>query len=286
MKNPWLKVIRAAAAASASLALPFASYLRAEHAPVALLASVEVSGGTIRLSNLVPLAAPLPIRVATSKIPLGAAPQFGATREISRAALAAAIAAAGLSPSEFAIPALATVRRGGRLLSREEIFAAIRSALAKNPSLNFPSLNISDFSVDLYPLVPPGDAGLEVTQMGFDPFINRLRFRLWPRRAPGVLPFLVTAAVPASLVSRLQQPTLLSPTVPAALLQPQPPAPVLVLPGQSARLHLHSPDLDMLLDVRALQRGHLDEVIRVRLVGTGRVFRARVTGEAYLDATL
>lgn len=286
MKNSWLKVIRAAAAASALVALPLASCLRAAHAPVALLPSVEVSGSSILLSNLVPLAAPLPIRLATSKIPLGAAPQFGATREISRAALAAAIAAGGLSPSEFAIPTLATVRRGGRLLSREEIFAAIRSALAKNPNLNFPALRADDLSVDLDPLVPPGDAGLEVTQMGFDPFINRLRFRLWPRRAPGVLPFFVTAAVPASLAIRLQQPALLSSPSHPASPQPQPPAPVLVLPGQPARLHLHSPDLDMLLDVRALQRGHLDEIIRVRLIGTGRIFRGRVTGEAYLDATL
>ena len=48
-----------------------------------------------------------------------------------------------------------------------------------------------DLSFDSEIEVPQGSAGLEVTQITFDPALARARFRLWPRAARGTLPFIV-----------------------------------------------------------------------------------------------
>jgi flagella basal body P-ring formation protein FlgA len=59
---------------------------------------------------------------------------------------------------------------------------------------------------------------------------------------------------------------------------------VLVDPRQFARLHLSSPSARMLLVVRPLQRGHLGETIRVRLLSSGKTLQARVAGKDSLEA--
>jgi flagella basal body P-ring formation protein FlgA len=60
---------------------------------------------------------------------------------------------------------------------------------------------------------------------------------------------------------------------------------VLVDPRQLARLHLHSANSTMLLLVRPLQTGHINETIRVRLVASGRTLQAKVIAANSLDAT-
>ncbi len=270
---------------SALLASLAASAVDAGGLRIALLANTEIQGDSIVLANLLPGAVSRRIREAAQTVALGAAPQNGATRQFTRDALAAAISSSGLSPADFVIPQSVTVRRGSRLISLEEIYAAIQSSLAKNPVPGIPPFQLRDLTLNADVRVPPGDAGLQVTQISFDQFIGRARFRLWPRSAPGVLPFFVTAKIPASTPASPSTSKLLT----VAAHSPNtldPSVLVLVQSGRPARLHLHSSNMDMLLQVLPLQRGCLGEVIRVRLAGTGRTMQARVAGDAYLDAIL
>jgi hypothetical protein len=252
---------------------------------IALLANTEIQSDSIVLANLLPGTVSRRIREAAQTVALGAAPQNGATRQFTREALTAAISSSGLSPADFIIPESVTIRRGSRLISLAEIYSAIQSSLAKNPVLGIPPFQLRDLSLDADVRVPPGDAGLQVTQITFDQFIGRARFRLWTRSAPGVLPFFVTAKVSSVVPASPSASKLLtiaarsSSTLDTSAL-------VLVQPSRPARLHLHSSNMDMLLQVLPLQRGRLGEVIRVRLAGTGRTVQARVAGDAYLDATL
>ncbi len=270
---------------STLLALMLVPGIKAGGLRIALLASTEVQSDTILLANLLPGTASRGIRDAAGNVTLGAAPQTGTTRQFTRETLSAAIAAGGLSPDEFTIPAEVTVRRSGRPISREEIYAAIQSALAKNPIPGIPLLKPSDLAFEADLCVPPGDAGLEVTQITFDQFIGRARFRLWPKAAPGALPFFVTARVASSFSEPSHSGRVITASAhPSGTNEIF--APVLVAADRLARLHLHSSNMEMLLEVRPLQKGHLGEVIRVRLPGTSRTMQARVTANGDLDATL
>jgi hypothetical protein len=271
---------------SALLALLAAPRVHAGALRIALLANAEVRGDAILLANLLGPGTPKRIQEAAQNIVLGETPQNGTARRFSRESLAAAIGAGGLPASDFSIPDAVTVRRWGRLISRDEVFAAIQAASAKNPAADFPYLQPQDISFEAEVRVPPGDAGLEVTQIKSDPFVGRARVRLWPRSARGVLPFYVSVRVRGD-ASESSAP-LATHFVPASsrATENSISSPVLVSPNRPARLRLHSANLDMLLDVRPLESGRLGDVVRVRLLGTGRTVRAAVASEAYLDATL
>jgi hypothetical protein len=250
---------------------------------IALLAETQVQGDTVLLANFFPPGAPPLMRAAAEAISLGAAPQSGSVRRFSRDLVSAALQNAGLSPEMFLFPEVFTAHRNDRVLTRDEAFAAIQSALARNGNARIPQFHEEDLNFDSEIEVPQGTAGLEVTQMSFDPALARARFRLWPRAARGTLPFIVTARLStqssAPAISPVShQVAAASPnTVPFA-------APVLVDPRRLARLHLHSQNSDMLLVVRPLQPGRLNDTIPVRLASTGKTFQARVLALNYLDA--
>jgi len=254
---------------------------------IALLASTEVQSDTILLAHLLPANASRAIRDAAEKVALGTAPQNGISRQFTRESLNTTIASSGLSPADFAIPAIVTVRRGSRLISLEEIYAAIQSALARNPLPGLTSLQLQDLALDADVRVPPGNAGLVVTQATLDQFLGRARFTLLPTSAPGVHAFFVTAKLAASVpdwphaLSR-QLMTVASHSVAAIDTSGQ----FLVAADRPARLHIHSSNMDMFLEVRPLQKGRLGDVMRVRLLGTGRTIQARVGPDGLLDATL
>jgi len=257
---------------------------------IALLPAVQVDSSTILLADLLPRSAPGEVRNAARDVTLGAAPQFGAERKLARAAVADAIAAGGLAPSWFAIPTTVTVRRVGQEITVEEIFAAIQSWRANNAELaDLSGLQPDDLVQDSATPEPPGYAGLEVTQVTFDPFIDRIRFRLLPKASGRVLPFYVTAKMPAEFLDSPAESGEVARANASLALRHSKTAPRDTAPpvaaGRLARLHLHSADMDMLLAVTPLQQGYLDQVIRVRLSGTGTTMRARVVGNGYLDAT-
>jgi hypothetical protein len=250
---------------------------------IALLADTQVQGDTVLLANFFPPGTPLSVRAAVQAVSLGLAPQIGSVRRFSRDFVSAVLQDAGFSQGMFLLPEILTAHRAGRTLTRDEVFAAIQSALAKNPSARLPQFQAEDLAFQSDIEVPEGTAGLEVTQLSFDPALARARFRIWPHASRGTLPFIVTARTPAehsdATTSSASRPV--TSKYPASLPSI---GPVLVDPRQIARLHLHSQNLEMLLAVRPLQPGHLDETIRVRLAASGRTFRARVVALNYLDA--
>ncbi len=251
---------------------------------VALLADSEVGGDTILLASLLPPNAPPAFQNAAAAISLGSLPQTGSTRRFSRDTVAAAIAGGGLPLSSFVVPEFMTVRRAGRPLTREEIFAAIQTALAKRHTAGLPEFGPQDLVYDAAITVPNGDVRLDVTQISFDQAIGCALFRLRPRAVPSAPQFYVTArfapGASAITVPRLHKSVPLS----DSQILEGPGATILVDPRQSARLHLHSQDADMLLAVSPLQRGHLGETIRVRLRASGKTLQARVVGNNSLDA--
>jgi len=253
---------------------------------IALVEHSQVRSDTIFLSDLLPQNAPEALRDAASKISLGAAPQNGTSREISQASILATLAASGFSPSSFLIPEKLTVERASHQVTREEVYAAIQQALAKNDVSGLPPFQLADLSFDAAVFVPDGRPELEVTQMAFDEFIGRARFRLWTRSAPEVHPFFATArgGLGAADVSSFYAAPR-KPAFPAASRESQVAQAYLVETNRLARLHLHSPNANLLLEVKTLQRGRLGDVIRVRLPGNGKTLLATVVGSESLDAS-
>jgi hypothetical protein len=251
---------------------------------IALLDGAEVRGDVIVLADLLPKDVPRFIREVAEKISLGTAPQNGTSRRFSRSAVLAAVMAHGLPESAFEIPDVITVQRSAHLVTRGEAFAAIREALAKSKGPALPDFQPEDISLDAV-LLPDRTSQLEVTAIAFDEFIGRARFRLRSKSAPGVHPFYVTARLPFRLAaipsSSIQA---FSAGFIASSINPPVVSPVLVEAGRTARLHLHSSNSNILLEVKPLQRGRLGEIIRVRLPGSGKTLRARVVEGGDLDA--
>jgi len=241
-----------------------------------LFANAQVQGDAVLLADFLPPNVPSRLREAAESISLGSAPQIGSLRHFSRHAVTDALQDRRFSLHSFFVPEFLTARRAGRPLTQEDVFTAIETALIKNKNVQIPTLRPQDLTLESLIEVPEGPSILEVTQMTFDESIRRARFRLWPRNAPGTLPFYVTAPIRPE-----KSPQPISGSNTSALSAN---SAVLVEPRQLARLHLHSPNSTMLLVVRPLQPGRLNETIRVRLVASARTLQARVIAANSLDA--
>lgn len=270
---------------------------------IALLPNAEVQGDAILLGSLLPGSAPATMRSIADTITLGKTPQPGTTRYLQGVAIAAVIERAGLAASRFSIPEVVAVQRAGRLLGSQEVAAAVGNAiagfsLAPAAAKALLALRCDDFTWESAVRVPLGDAQLKVTDILVDLLEGRARFRVRAQSQKAGLPFEVlarfatqnyfakTANVPAAVrrevLSEFPRGEQREQTVTVA--EETADEPVLVAVGHAARLHLHSENSSMLLDVKALQPGHLGETIRVRLPLTGKTLHARVVGERALDA--
>jgi len=247
---------------------------------IALLDAVAVNGDVILLADLLPNDVPSFLRQATKKTSLGMAPQTGTSRRLTRLSVLAAVMASGFQPSEFQIPEVMTVQRASHSVTRDEAFVAIRQALAKGNSPALPDFKPQDLSFSAVQL-PDQASQLAVTDVAFDEFIGRARFRLWSSSAPAVHPFYVTAQL-SSRLAAVQSASILGHST-GSIATPQP-SPILVQPGRLARLRLHSSNSNIFLQVQPLQPGHLGEIIRVRMPSNGKTLRARVLEGGALDA--
>jgi hypothetical protein len=252
---------------------------------IPLLSSAEVQTDAIVLANLLPPGASPLLRSTAQKISLGAAPQTGSTRVLSGEIVGEAVTRTGFSRESFLIPESITVRRSSRFLTRDDVFAAIQLALAMNPQPQLATLTPDDLFFDSSIRVPDMGVSLKVTQIVYDEFIDRVRFRIQPKITSGILPFFVTAPVRLAEINTPASYSIVNAAL-FSLNSADAALPLLVDPRHLARLHLHSPNFDGLLDVRPLQRGHLGEIIRVRLPYTGKTLQVRVIAAGSLDAAL
>jgi hypothetical protein len=277
---------------------------------------VEVGGQSIFLSDLLPSKAPAGIRQQAQAVLIGASPQPGSIRVLDRSVVASLIGTE--MAGQLDIPQQIVVRRATRHITREEVVAAIRTALGRN-GFSDPGLQPDDLRVFPSTMISSGNARLEVRRMDFDDSLNEARFVMAER---GSLPFLVTADLQNGLPVRASdsdvppgnKPTLdevrpkaasAGSTATPQRSRPEDSAMVhsarfvtssdfpgdaqgnsapLVQPGKIARLLVTSGEMQMLLDVNPLERGALNQIVRVKLPGTGKVLQARVTGERRLEA--
>jgi flagella basal body P-ring formation protein FlgA len=269
------------------------------------------------LSDLLPAQVSAAMRTPAKTILIGPSPSPGTVR-VFEGAMVAGLLGSDLA-AEVSIPQQIVVHRAGRLITREEVVAAIQSALGHN---GFPASDIQVDDLRIFPsvMVSADHADLRVRRMDFDEGLQAARFLMAER---GALPFLVTAqlrgTLPALVASRdilpghILEPSDVHAESRSAASLPFPAqsrleeligqrslrhlesgtrvdanqlgAVTLVEPRNPAILYLSSSEMQMSLDVTPLEKGVLNQTIRVKLPVTGKVLQARVVGSRRLEAT-
>jgi hypothetical protein len=274
---------------------------------IALLADARVSGDAILLGDLLPKDAPREVRVAVAEVALGNAPRIGSVRRLRGKSVADAMEQAGVVLERFVIPEVIFVERDSRILSSEEILASMHHALGRfslsaEEAAALRGVSDGDIFWESGLRVPLGDARLMVEDLAVDFEAGLARFRVAVGAEERGLPFEVFARVPARktatalttvraaqtsgrlvLAGALQAAAGKAGTDKSNVAQGAE-GPVLVAPGKTARLRLHSENSVIWLDVKALQAGHAGETIRVSVPASGRTLRARVAGVRELEA--
>ena len=284
---------------------------------VALLGEVEVRDSSVFLSDLLPAHLSASVRVPARKIRIGSAPAPGTERIFEGEKIAVR-----LGPdlaSEISIPRQIVVHRAGRPISREEVTAAIRAALSRN---GFVASDLQPEDIRTLPTVMAASDSpdVRVRRMDFDNNLKEARFLM---AQPGTVPFLVTAQMGDRLLAAVAaRETAPAPTpgtgdsfaesATAGSVGAEPDGRLeelitqrsrkdsfvgevsdsaatgsvtLVEPRKMATLCISSSAMQMLLDVTPLEKGALNQTIRVKVPVTGKVLHARVVGEQRLSAT-
>jgi Chaperone for flagella basal body P-ring formation len=254
---------------------------------VALPETAEVSGGTIRLSDLLPPTAPLALRQASAAIELGRSPQPGSVRVLEAAQIAQALTKQPGLLRQLTIPDRIVIRRLGWTVQREAIREAIRRFLGdRSDHRELPERALQS----------PGDItareenpALEVAGIVRDVRGRGLecRFRC------------VQRALCPSFVARLLDPEPLSldrsevhsSTSSLTSWLPSPVAakeagPILAEAGKKAMLLLDDGKMSISLQVVCLERGRLLQNIRVLDASSHRVLQAEVVGPGKLHGSL
>lgn len=280
---------------------------------VALLGEAQVQGESIYLSDLL-AGESAAMREAARKIRVAAAPPPGGTVILAGAKVAGLLAGETLrgkmatdGAEGMFVPPQILVRRFGRRLGREEVVSAIFAALGANGIPEASGLRPEDIHFEAPVTVSSLDAKLEVRRMDFDPALRQARFLLASAADKRALPFLVTAGLrPEAPVDTARHTgSGAPPSVPVAgsgramfsrtaaaendgrtAVDAVPPAAAVLMvePKKPASLHVFSGSMQMYLGVLPLDRGALNETVRVRVPSTGRILRGRVIGPGQLEA--
>jgi len=255
---------------------------------IELLREAHVTGVNVLLADLLPADAQISLRERAGDISLGLAPQPGSMRILERSGVLENISVRGDVAAQIDVPERIVVSRDARLITVQEVFTAIRSALMNRGIFEGVNLQPEDILLQTQILVAPGDAGLKVIRSDFDAELKLGRFLLWTSQDPKVLPFFVAVRFSGnsplaglhgvSEMGRAAGGTKLR-EVPAQTAK----AEVLVSPGQEATLLLQSNAFRMMAEVVPLERGTMGQRIHVRVVDTGKVFSAQVDGRAHLQ---
>ena len=252
-----------------------------------LLSEVRVAGDSVYLSDLLPPQASAAFRTMAARIRLSAAPPPGSAMVLTADKVEEKIS--GATRREVLLPSEIVVRRLPRLLTREEVIAALNAALQSNSFPGNPRVDPGAVQFSAEVRISGDDPHLRVRRVDFDAALQQARFLMVSAGDPRALPFLVTARLTSDegsegarskdsagmLLSSAKGDT-------AQLLQKSTDA--LIASGQSARLQVLSSSMQMLLDVVALEPGALHQVIRVRVPGSSRVLRGQVIAPGRLEA--
>jgi hypothetical protein len=254
-----------------------------------LLSDVRVAGNAIYLSDLLPPEASAEFRSLAASIRLGPAPSAGTSMTLTGEKIEAMIPRS--ARMSVVLPAEIVVRRAARLVTRDEVLAALNAALQSNSFPGNPRVDPEQVHYSADVKIAADDARLRVRRVDFDSALQQARFLLVPAADPRALPFVVTAHLTTD-------PTGEGATSPAGLRlllasgQRDPMrtgssganADALIVSGQPVRLHVLSGNMQMFLDVVALEPGALHQVVRVRVPGSNRILRGQIIAAGSLEA--
>jgi hypothetical protein len=261
----------------------FAAETRVVAVRIPLRANAEVSGAMIFLSDLVSSDAPDYVREEAARIPLGFAPQSGTSRVLEKSQISSAIERAGLPDGVFTVPDRVTVQRAARTLSQHDIWAAVERYLAAHPASAIRYIHPSDLRLAGGFSIPP-ESRIEVTKVTIDRALHLAQLHLKVEGAPDSSNPIYASVRLSSLPANDALPIAGRKSIRVNVKQNSS-QPILVEPKKIARLHLHSSESDMIVEVRPLEPGALDQTIRVRLASSAKTLQARVVGANALDAT-
>ena len=270
--------------------LPCVAGARATAPVCALLAEARVTGASIYLSDLLPPETSPELRAAAARISLGAAPPPGSSLTLEGPRIAQLLPAA--ARGALRIPAHVLVHRASRPLTREEVFRAIQDSLRYNKFPGAEALAPEDVHFSAGVLVSARDAQLHVRRADFDAALHQDRFLLISQADPRALPFLVTVERPAAPQGNSGDNAAEQPAESGDLARALRAAPsardssreILVDPKRRAKLHVVSGSMQMFLEVVPLEKGALQDLVRVKLPGNGQILRGRVIAPGQLEA--
>lgn len=263
----------------------------------ALLSEARVAGNAIYLSDLLPTQASPELRAEAAKIRLGSAPRPGGSVTLDSNAIAAA-AIPVTTRREFSVPPQIIVHRFARLVTQDEVVAALNTALKANSFPGNPVIDGDEVHYSAQVKVAADDALLHVRRVDFDSSIQQARFLVVTGADPRALPFLVTARLRSNAdgpnagnetasimasgtVSRMASGRSEDPLHSDPQLDQ---ADVVIPKGTPGRLRIISGSMQMIVDVIALEPGALRQTIHVRVPGSGRVLRGQVVAPGHLEA--
>jgi flagella basal body P-ring formation protein FlgA len=257
----------------------------------------------VRLADLLPAEAPAALHDRAETVALGDAPFPGASRDISRERIAAAVAAHPELAAALEIPAVIHVSRWARTLTRNDVVGAVQHALAEShmPEADYLANSRLEFASTVY--VAGDTSAPEVTSLDLSSAPALIRARLWIPDEPRITPFWIAlrldAATARSAAAKLQAalapaayraPSTVSTRVvanPAAQpwqLRSARDASLLVHSGKTVTLSLVSPGMSITTEAAAMQSGAAGDQVRVRVLPSGRQFVAKVVGPASVEA--
>lgn len=161
-------------------------------ARVALPATAIVHNDSMSLADLLPASAAAGIRTHATDILIGAAPHTGSQRTISRSELVRAL---GVSPEllgDLEIPQTIAVRRWCRLLTHEEIAAAIEKSIAADDATQPVGLSAQDVTLQSPVAVTEEAPVLNVMRIEPQAGASVSHVALWIPSEPRTPPFWVT----------------------------------------------------------------------------------------------
>ncbi len=264
------KIVSWALVLSAAATLP----VFASESDFRLLESATVSGDQVLLSEFLPPGISESFRRAAERVLLGPAPALGAVRQFSRDEIIMACHSAAIPCSSlFDLPETVTVRRIGRFLTSADLLPLLRKELGDYPAFVANDISLPG-SIQLTGNVPR----FHVVSAKKDVLLKSTTIRLAAQAGSSVVPFDVQVR-PQFIHPRTASTVATVATGAATEAET-----VLVDPRRPANLSITSSQSQLLLRVRPLERGVIGQIVRVRISGGSKTFRATVVAQDSLAA--
>jgi Chaperone for flagella basal body P-ring formation len=264
---------------------------------VALEQAVIARGAIVTVSDLLPADAPAQLRARATSVVVGDAPLPGASRTFHVADVEYALRDAPEVRAAVAVPPEIAVTRWSRLLSRQEIFAALSRAVAGGELPEARSLAPADLGAIPAVLVTEDLPQIEITRSEPGARSAETRIRMWIPAEPRVPPFWIDlhgvftvspgATGGASPVATTAARVTARRAAQAAADEPaaRSDSGVLIRSGQRVELVMLATGMRISAQATALERGRQGQKIRVRSSLAGKILIATVVNAQMVEVS-